>query len=215
MSLYRTHLKRGIDVVVASVALVLAAPLLLLVALLVAVKLGRPVLFSQERSGLGGRPFRMVKFRSMTDATGPDGRPLPDAERLTPFGRWLRSSSLDELPELWNIVKGEMGLVGPRPYVHAYHDRYNAEQRRRFSVRPGLTSWAMVNGRNAIPWDEKLALDTWYSDRVSFALDLRIVAMTVGKVLRREGASSTGDQAVPEFTGTQAPRDERHREDPR
>lgn len=215
MSLYRNHLKRVIDVVVAATALIVTAPLLLIVALLVAFKLGRPVLFAQERSGLGGRPFRMVKFRTMTNATSADGRLLPDAERLVPFGRWLRATSIDELPELWNIVRGEMGLVGPRPYVHVYHDRYNAEQRRRFSVRPGLTSWAMVNGRNAVPWDEKLALDTWYADRVSFGLDLKIMAMTVGKVLRREGASSIGALEVPEFMGTQSDDRDRGSEGPR
>lgn len=208
MSFYQKHGKRMLDIVVATVALVVLAPIFLVVALLIAVKLGRPVIFSQKRSGLAGRPFQMFKFRSMTNARGPGGELLPDADRLTRFGRLLRASSLDELPGFWNILKGDMALVGPRPYVHVYLERYNEYQLRRFLARPGLTGWAMVNGRNSLSWEEKLALDSWYSDRVSLLLDLKIIGLTVVRVLRREGASSADGHVVSEFMGTDTAKSE-------
>jgi lipopolysaccharide/colanic/teichoic acid biosynthesis glycosyltransferase len=188
--------------VAAGGALVVLAPILLVVALLVRVKLGSPVLFRQQRPGLGGRPFMMMKFRTMTDALGPDGQPLPDAQRLTRFGRWLRASSLDELPELLNIVRGDMSLVGPRPLLMRYLPLYSPEQARRHEVRPGLTGWAQINGRNALSWDEKFALDRWYVEHRSFLLDLRILWQTALKVVKREGISSAGEATMPPFTGS-------------
>lgn len=181
--------------------LVLALPLLLLV-LLVRYKLGGPVFFRQIRPGLHGKPFEMVKFRTMTDARGADGALLPDALRLTPFGRFLRASSLDELPELWNVLKGDMSLVGPRPLLMEYLPLYSTEQARRHAVRPGITGWAQVNGRNAIRWEEKFALDTWYVDHQSLALDIRILWLTIRKVLVREGISAAGEATMGKFTGS-------------
>jgi lipopolysaccharide/colanic/teichoic acid biosynthesis glycosyltransferase len=196
--------KRAFDAIVAGAALLVLSPLLLILAATVAVKLGRPVLFRQQRPGLGGRPFELIKFRTMTDATDARGRVLPDAERLTPFGRWLRSTSLDELPELWNVLTGDMSLVGPRPLLMAYLPRYSIRQARRHEVRPGLTGWAQVNGRNSLSWDEKFELDVWYVDNHTFLLDLRILGATVLQVVRRHGISSEGHATMPEFQGSAA-----------
>lgn len=179
------------------------SPCLVLLPVLIRIKLGAPVLFWQCRPGLHGSPFRMVKFRTMTDERGPDGELLPDGERLTPFGRVLRSSSLDELPELWNVLKGEMSLVGPRPLLMEYLPLYSPEQSRRHDVRPGITGWAQINGRNAISWDERFRLDLWYVDHWSLALDVRILLMTVGKVLKRSDVSHGGHVTMPEFMGSE------------
>ncbi len=194
-------MKRLFDLVVAIAALaVLALPLLVLYAM-VRRKLGSPALFRQVRPGLHGQPFMMVKFRTMTDARGPDGELLPDALRLTAFGRFLRASSLDELPELWNVLRGEMSLVGPRPLLMEYLPLYSAEQARRHELRPGITGWAQVNGRNAVSWEERFRLDVWYVDHRSLWLDLRILWLTVRKVLVREGISAQGEATMPRFTG--------------
>ncbi len=194
-------LKRVFDTMGSLVALVTLSPILLLLAVLVRLKLGSPVLFSQMRPGLCGKTFRLYKFRSMTGKCAPDGQALPDEQRLTRFGRLLRSSSLDELPELWNVLKGDMSLVGPRPLLPEYLDRYTAEQARRHEVRPGITGLAQVSGRNALPWDERFALDVWYVDNHSLLLDLKILAMTVWKVISREGVSNEGHATMPEFMG--------------
>ena len=194
-------MKRLLDLVCSLSALLALVPLLAVLALLVRVKLGAPVLFVQERPGRGGQLFRMLKFRTMTDARDAAGALRPDAERLTRFGRWLRATSLDELPELWNVLRGDMSLVGPRPLLAHYLPRYSPEQARRHEVRPGITGWAQVNGRNALSWDDKFRLDVWYVDHRSFALDLRILALTVSKVLRRDGISAAGEATVPEFLG--------------
>ena len=181
--------------------LVLALPLLLL-ALLVRTKLGSPVFFRQTRPGLHGKPFEMVKFRTMTDARDAQGELLPDSERLPPLGHFLRSSSLDELPELWNVLKGEMSLVGPRPLLMEYLPLYTPQQYRRHEVRPGVTGWAQVNGRNAISWEEKFALDVWYVENQSFWLDVKILFLTVKKVLVKDGISATGEATMTKFTGS-------------
>ncbi len=181
----------------------LALPLLAL-AWLIRHKLGSPVLFRQVRPGLHGRPFTMVKFRTMTDERGPDGDLLPDAQRLTAFGRFLRASSLDELPELWNVLKGEMSLVGPRPLLMEYLTLYTPEQARRHKVRPGITGWAQVNGRNAISWADKFALDVWYVDHRSLCLDVQILWRTVRKVLVRDGISAAGEATMTKFTGSKS-----------
>ena len=195
-------MKRLLDFIAALLGLIaLALPLLLLIAL-IRRKLGSPVFFRQTRPGLHGQPFEMVKFRTMTDTRGPDGALLPDAERLTPFGRFLRSTSLDELPELWNVLKGDMSLVGPRPLLMEYLPLYSPEQARRHAVRPGVTGWAQVNGRNAISWEEKFALDTWYVDHQSLLLDMKILWLTVKKVLVREGISAAGEATMGKFTGS-------------
>lgn len=194
-------MKRLLDVVVALCSLIVLALPLLLLSVLVRCKLGGPVFFRQMRPGLNGQPFEMIKFRSMTDACGPDGRLLPDAERLTPFGCFLRSSSLDELPELWNVLKGDMSLVGPRPLLMEYLPLYSPAQARRHAVRPGVTGWAQVNGRNAISWEEKFALDTWYVDHQSLALDIRVLWLTVKKVLVRDGINAAGEATIGKFTG--------------
>jgi lipopolysaccharide/colanic/teichoic acid biosynthesis glycosyltransferase len=183
---------------------VLALPLLLVIALLVRVAIGKPVLFRQERPGLGGRPFTLLKFRTMTDATDANGRLLPDEVRLGRFGKWLRASSLDELPEIFNVLVGDMSLVGPRPLLMEYLPLYTAEQMRRHEVRPGITGWAQVNGRNAISWSQKFALDVWYVDHWSMGLDLRILWMTLVRVLRREGISQEGQATVEKFRGDRA-----------
>jgi lipopolysaccharide/colanic/teichoic acid biosynthesis glycosyltransferase len=194
-------MKRCFDLVVAVVALLaLAVPLLVLV-WLVRSKLGSPVLFRQVRPGLNGKPFEMVKFRTMTDERGADGALLPDAQRLTPFGRFLRASSLDELPELWNVIKGDMSLVGPRPLLMEYLSLYTPEQARRHEVRPGITGWAQVNGRNAISWVDKFALDVWYVNNRSFWLDVQILWRTVRKVRVRDGISAEGEVTMPKVTG--------------
>ena len=181
--------------------LVLALPLLLL-ALLVRRKLGSPVFFRQVRPGLHGQPFEMVKFRTMTDERNAQGELLPDSERLPAFGRFLRSSSLDELPELWNVLKGQMSLVGPRPLLMEYLPLYTPEQYRRHEVRPGVTGWAQVNGRNAISWEEKFALDVWYVENQSFWLDIKILWLTVKKVLIKDGISAAGEATMAKFTGS-------------
>ena len=180
--------------------MILAFPLLLLV-YLVRSRLGSPVFFTQVRPGLNGKPFRMVKFRSMTDERSPDGELLPDAERLSRVGALLRSTSLDELPELWNVLKGEMSLVGPRPLLVEYLQLYTPEQARRHDVRPGITGWAQVNGRNAINWQEKFALDVWYVDNQSFWLDIKILWLTLRKVLLRDGISARDEVTASKFTG--------------
>lgn len=195
-------LKRGLDVVISLVALVFLSPVILIVAILVRNNLGSPVLFRQVRPGLNAQPFEMIKFRTMRDAIGPDGHPLPDAERLTRFGRFLRSSSLDELPEFWNVLTGEMSLVGPRPLLPEYVPLYSAEQSRRHQVRPGVTGWAQVNGRNAIGWDEKFQLDVWYIDNRSLLLDLKILLLTLLKVLRKEGVSAAQHVTMERFKGS-------------
>lgn len=195
-------MKRLLDFTVALLGLIaLSLPLLILM-VLIRRKLGNPVFFRQTRPGLHGQPFEMVKFRTMTDVHGADGVLLPDAERLTPFGRFLRATSLDELPELWNVLKGDMSLVGPRPLLMEYLPLYSPEQARRHAVRPGVTGWAQVNGRNAISWEEKFALDTWYVDHQSLALDLKILWLTIKKVLVREGISAAGEATMGKFTGT-------------
>jgi lipopolysaccharide/colanic/teichoic acid biosynthesis glycosyltransferase len=199
----REHVgKRTLDLFISLLALALLSPLLLALALLVRVRLGSPVLFRQQRPGQGGRPFRMVKFRTMTDRRDAEGRPLPDAERMTPFGRFLRGSSLDELPELWNVLVGDMSLVGPRPLLMQYLDRYTPEQARRHEAKPGITGWAQVNGRNALTWERKFELDVWYVDHRSLLLDLKILALTVAKVVRREGISAAGEATMQEFKGS-------------
>ncbi len=195
-------MKRTFDLLVSLILLTLLSPVLLVIAVLVRIKLGRPVLFSQERPGLHGRLFRLYKFRSMRDAHGTDGRLLPDDERLTKFGRFLRASSLDELPELFNVIKGEMSLVGPRPLLVAYLERYTPEQARRQEVLPGITGWAQVNGRNALSWEAKFRLDVWYVDNRSFWLDLKILFLTLWKALKREGISAPGSATAPEFMGS-------------
>ncbi|MFC0129007.1 sugar transferase [Ralstonia solanacearum] len=195
-------LKRMFDIAVASLALVLLSPVLVLVYWRVRARLGSPALFTQLRPGRAGRPFRMVKFRTMTDARAADGTPLSDAERLTPLGRMLRASSLDELPELWNVIRGDMSLVGPRPLLMDYLPLYTPSQARRHEVRPGITGWAQVNGRNALSWEQKFALDVWYVDHRSFWLDLRILGMTVRKVLKRDGISAAGEATMARFTGS-------------
>lgn len=196
-------MKRLLDLLLSiGLLLVLALPLLLLWAL-VRRKLGSPVLFRQVRPGMHGRPFMMVKFRTMTDERGADGNLLPDARRLTSFGRFLRATSLDELPELWNVLCGEMSLVGPRPLLMEYLPLYSPEQARRHEVRPGITGWAQVNGRNALSWEERFKLDVWYVDHRSLWLDIRILWLTVRKVLLREGISAQGEASMPRFTGNE------------
>jgi lipopolysaccharide/colanic/teichoic acid biosynthesis glycosyltransferase len=193
--------KRCFDLLLTVPALILLAPLLGLITILVRFKLGSPVFFRQPRPGLHDRPFTMLKFRTMTDARDAQGNLLPDAERLPPFGKFLRVTSLDELPELWNVVKGEMSLVGPRPLLMRYLERYSPQQRRRHEVKPGITGWAQVNGRNAITWEEKFALDVWYVDHQSFALDLKILWLTLWKVFRRADINQTGQATMEEFRG--------------
>lgn len=194
--------KRLVDRTAAAVGLLLVSPILLGVALAIRLRMGGPVLFRQPRPGLRGRPFRVVKFRTMLDAVGPDGRPLPDEVRLTALGRFLRASSLDELPQLWNVLAGDLSLVGPRPLLMQYLPRYSSEQARRHDVLPGITGWAQVNGRNAISWEEKFALDVWYVDHWSLALDARILLLTLARVVRRSGISREGHATMPEFMGS-------------
>lgn len=194
--------KRALDVAGSGAALVLLAPVLLGVAAAVRVSMGAPVLFRQLRPGLDGRPFRMYKFRTMRDAVDRSGRPLPDAERLTRVGRFLRATSLDELPELLNVLRGEMSLVGPRPLLMEYLPLYSPEQARRHSVRPGITGWAQVNGRNALSWEKRFELDVWYVDHQSLRLDLRILLLTLRKVAMREGVSHPGHATMERFRGT-------------
>jgi lipopolysaccharide/colanic/teichoic acid biosynthesis glycosyltransferase len=200
-------LKRWFDVVVALLGLVALSPLLLAIAVLVRWRLGSPVLFAQLRPGRGGRPFRLVKFRTMLDCRHAEGAEKSDAERLTSFGRFLRSTSLDELPELYNVLVGDMSLVGPRPLLMEYLPLYNAQQRRRHEMRPGITGWAQVNGRNAISWERKFELDVWYVDNATFWLDLKILWITFWSVLRREGISNAGSATAERFTGSGQDRD--------
>ena len=195
-------LKRAFDIVLSACALVVLAVPLLVLALVVRARLGSPVLFRQARPGLQGRLFTLLKFRTMTGTRDAAGNLLPDAERLTPFGRWLRATSLDELPELINVLKGDMSLVGPRPLLLEYLPLYTPEQARRHDVRPGLTGWAQINGRNALTWEEKFALDVWYVENQSFRLDLRILAATVLTVLRREGITAENSATAERFRGS-------------
>ena len=195
-------MKRVVDIFGAGLGLLILSPLILCLAWMIRRRLGSPVLFRQVRPGLQGRPFEMIKFRTMRDAVDSNGRPLPDEDRLTPFGRWLRSTSLDELPELWNVLKGDMSLVGPRPLLMEYLPLYSPEQARRHEVRPGITGWAQVNGRNAISWEEKFALDVWYVDHHNLWLDMKILYMTLRKVLVRDGISAEGEATMPKFTGS-------------
>ena len=194
--------KRVFDLAVVLLAAPLWAPLLAVVAVLVRVRLGGPVLFRQRRPGFHGRPFTILKFRTMIDAVDADGVALCDTMRVTPFGQWLRSTSLDELPSMLNLLRGDMSLVGPRPLLEEYLPLYTPDQARRHDVRPGLTGWTQVNGRNALSWDEKFRMDIWYVDHRSFALDLRILVLTALKVLRREGIQAEGSPSAPRFTGS-------------
>ncbi len=195
-------MKRLLDLLAIVLALPLLLPIVLLLMLLIRSKLGRPVFFSQIRPGMNGKPFRMIKFRTMTDERDSDGEFLPDALRLKPFGRLLRASSLDELPELWNVLKGDMSLVGPRPLLMEYLPLYSPEQARRHEVRPGVTGWAQVNGRNAISWEQKFKLDVWYVDNQSLCLDIKILFLTVKKVLVRDGISAAGEATMSKFSGS-------------
>ena len=195
-------LKRLLDIIIASIALILLSPLYALVAYKVKKNLGSPVLFRQVRPGLHGKPFEMIKFRTMKDAVDEQCNPLPDSERLTPFGQMLRSTSLDEMPELWNVIKGDMSIVGPRPLLMEYLPLYSTEQAKRHDVRPGMTGHAQVNGRNAISWEEKFKLDTWYVENQSTVLDFKIMLKTVQKVLAKDDISAEGEATMTKFTGT-------------
>lgn len=194
-------IKRALDILGAAIGLIVFSPILIIISLKIRREMGSPVLFRQTRPGRHGKPFQMIKFRTMRDEIDTDGRPLPDAERLTKLGRFLRASSLDELPELWNVLKGDMSLVGPRPLLMEYLPLYSPKQARRHEVRPGVTGWAQVNGRNAISWDEKFALDVWYVDNRSLWLDLKIIWLTIRKVIKRDGISAAGEATMSKFTG--------------
>ena len=196
-------IKRLFDIFASFFGLLVLSPIIAIVAWKIRKNLGSPVLFKQVRPGKDGKPFEMVKFRTMRDAVDANGIPLPDSERLTPFGHWLRSTSLDELPELWNVLKGDMSLVGPRPLLMEYLPLYSNEQYRRHEVRPGVTGWAQVNGRNSISWDEKFELDVWYVDNQSFWLDIKILFLTVKKVLIKDGISGEGEVTMSKFTGNE------------
>lgn len=196
-------LKRLLDIIIASTALILLSPLYAFVAYKVKKNLGSPVLFRQVRPGLHGKPFEMIKFRTMKDAVDANGQPLPDSERLTAFGKMLRSTSLDEMPELWNVIKGDMSVVGPRPLLTEYLPLYNQEQAKRHHVRPGMTGHAQVNGRNAIGWEEKFKLDTWYVENQSTLLDFKIMFKTVHKVIAKDDISAEGEATMPKFTGNE------------
>jgi lipopolysaccharide/colanic/teichoic acid biosynthesis glycosyltransferase len=195
-------MKRALDIVASALGLMLLWPVLVVTAALVRWKLGAPVLFRQIRPGLHARPFEMIKFRTMREACGPDGKPLPDAERMTTLGRILRATSLDELPELWNVLRGDMSLVGPRPLLMEYLPLYTPEQARRHEVRPGITGWAQVNGRNTLSWEDRFSLDVWYVEHRSFWLDIRILLLTLRKVVMRDGISAAGEATMPRFTGS-------------
>lgn len=194
-------MKRVLDILFSCAAMVLLAPLFVVLVISVRMNFGAPIFFRQKRPGLGGRPFRLAKFRTMRNTTDADGRLVADEARLTSFGRFLRSTSLDELPELWNVLKGEMSIVGPRPLLMEYLSRYSAAQARRHEVRPGITGWAQVNGRNSLSWDEKFALDVWYVDHHSLWLDAKIVLQTIGKVLLRKDISADNHDTMPPFLG--------------
>jgi lipopolysaccharide/colanic/teichoic acid biosynthesis glycosyltransferase len=200
--LYGRFCKRSLDLAVTIPCVILLAPLLGLIALLVYFQLGRPVFFRQQRPGLHGQLFTLVKFRTMRELNDVFGHPLPDTERMTRFGRFMRSTSLDELPELLNVLRGEMSLVGPRPLLVKYLDLYTQEQMRRHEVRPGVTGWAQVNGRNALSWEQKFAYDVWYVEHLSLWLDLRILIMTFRTMIHRQGISAPGEATMTEFTGT-------------
>lgn len=197
-------MKRLFDFLVSLTALILLSPIIAIVAWKIRKNLGSPVLFRQTRPGLNGQPFEMIKFRTMKDAVDANGNPLPDSERMTPFGDKLRNSSIDELPELWNVLKGEMSLVGPRPLLMQYLPLYSKEQSRRHEVRPGVTGWAQINGRNAISWEDKFKLDVWYVDNRSFWLDFKILLLTVKKVFVKEGISADGHVTIAPFTGQES-----------
>lgn len=201
--MYRKYTKRLLDIILSGTALVLLSPVLLVIALLVRIKLGSPVLFIQERPGIQGKVFHLYKFRSMTSKRDALGNLLPDGQRLTSFGKILRSTSLDELPELWNIIKGDMSIVGPRPLLVQYLPLYSKQQARRHEVRPGLTGYAQVNGRNAIGWQTRFDLDVWYVDHISFKNDTKIIMQTVLKIIQREGITSETSLTVEYFTGNQ------------
>jgi len=194
-------MKRWFDLSIAILLSLVLVPLLAILALLVRVRLGSPLYFAQTRPGLHCKPFKLYKFRTMTDARDARGLLLPDADRLTPFGKFLRSTSLDELPEFWNVLKGDMSLVGPRPLLMQYLDRYTPEQSRRHDVKPGITGWAQINGRNTITWEEKFKLDVWYVDHWSLWLDIKICVLTIWKILKREGISQPGQVTMEEFMG--------------
>ena len=196
-------LKRLLDIIIATTALILLSPLYAFVAYKVKKNLGSPVMFHQIRPGLHGKPFEMIKFRTMKDAMDAQGNPLPDSERLTSFGKMLRSTSLDEMPELWNVIKGDMSIVGPRPLLMEYLPLYSPEQAKRHNVRPGMTGHAQVNGRNAISWEEKFKLDTWYVENHSILLDFKIMFKTVHKVLAKDDISAEGDATMPKFIGNE------------
>lgn len=196
--------KRSLDLGLSAVGLVILSPVLALISLSILAILGRPILYRHRRPGMNEEPFILLKFRTMSSATAPDGRPLPDGERLGAFGRILRSTSLDELPELWNVLKGEMSLVGPRPLLMEYLPLYSEQQRRRHSVRPGITGWAQVNGRNSLSWEQKFDLDVWYVDHASACVDLRILARTAGAVFMRRGIAAAGEATMPPFRGAAA-----------
>lgn len=200
--------KRIFDLLLSIVLIVVLAPLMILVAILVAFKMGRPVIFKQQRPGLKGKPFYLYKYRTMTESLDAEGSLLSDEERLTGLGHCLRRFSLDELPQLFNVLKGELSFVGPRPLLMQYLERYSPEQARRHEVKPGITGWAQVNGRNAISWEEKFAYDVWYVDHANFWLDVKILLLTVLKVLKKEGISSQGEATMPEFMGTAGEKDE-------
>jgi len=195
-------IKRRIDVITVVLFLPLMLPVVAVLSVLIVLKLGQPIIFRQTRPGLNGRPFKMIKFRTMNNQCDVDGNLLPDAKRLTAFGRFLRSTSLDELPELWNVLKGDMSLVGPRPLLLEYLPLYSSEQARRHEVRPGITGWAQVNGRNALSWEEKFKLDVWYVDNRSIWLDLKILLLTVKKVFVRDGISADGEATMSKFQGS-------------
>ena len=197
-------MKRLFDVFTSALSLLLLSPVFTFVAWQIRRRLGSPVLFRQVRPGLHGKPFEMIKFRTMRDAVDAHGNPLPDSERMTPFGSFLRSTSLDELPELWNVLKGDMSLVGPRPFLMEYLPLYSPEQYRRHEVRPGITGWAQVNGRNALSWEDKFKLDVWYVDNRMLWLDLKIIFMTIKKVMVRDGISAEGEATMQKFTGTKS-----------
>ncbi|KIC79624.1 sugar transferase [Pseudomonas sp. C5pp] len=194
--------KRAVDIFASLFGLILLSPIILILSLCIRRKLGAPVLFRQIRPGMNGKPFEMVKFRTMRDALDAQGVPLPDDKRMTPFGSFLRASSLDELPELWNVLKGDMSLVGPRPLLMEYLPLYSQEQYRRHEVRPGVTGWAQINGRNALSWEDKFKLDVWYIDNRSIMLDFKILLLTVKKVLVRDGISAEGEVTMSKFTGS-------------
>lgn len=195
-------LKRSMDIFGALFGLIFLSPLFLVVALIVRHKLGSPVMFRQERAGKDGKPFVIYKFRTMTDERDPDGKLLSDEKRLTRFGAFLRSTSIDELPELWNVLKGEMSLVGPRPLHMRYIERYSTEQTRRLEIRPGMTGWAQVNGRNALTWEDRFKMDVWYVDNRNLWLDIRILLLTILKVFKREGISGENHPTMKEFDGS-------------